>query len=301
MSLTSHSRGRTLRAEGRSRVSVGETQANLARADPCGATEQDLLEELRQARELETLVRGLSHHFNDDLHVIGGHAELLSGAASVTQVQASAHTIRSSVLRMERTFKDLLLCALSGQAELSLIDIAAQLTGLRATLEQLEPGGVDLRIEAEYPVHALASEALLMESLVHLVRNGIEATLRRPAHIRIRCGQIELGYEELLSARPISNARPGSYAYIEVCDEGRGISAAELERIFDPFLTSKPLGRGLGLPRVLCNVRRMGGLITLRSAPREGTRVRLFLQTGAAGQSALHDDGLPLSALFAGC
>src|SRR5262245_17644205 len=125
MSLN-HPWGQTFRAGSRSRAGTVQAQAEFgSRSESRAERERELLEELRRTEELEALVRGLSHRFNNDLHVIGGHAELIAGGASIRQTQASAHIIRSSVGRMERTFRDVLLCALSGQAELSLVDVAA--------------------------------------------------------------------------------------------------------------------------------------------------------------------------------
>ena len=68
-----------------------------------------------------------------------------------------------------------------------------------------------------------------------------------------------------------------AYACLEMADEGRGIAAQEIENLFDPFFSSKFLGRGLGLPVVLGIARAHDGGVTVASEPGRGTVFRVFL------------------------
>jgi len=66
---------------------------------------------------------------------------------------------------------------------------------------------------------------------------------------------------------------------LEVVDEGEGIPAAGLDQIFDPFYSTRGVGRGLGLPAALGVLRSHGGFIQVVSQPGSGTRVRVLFPT----------------------
>src|SRR5207237_7930175 len=90
------------------------------------------------------------------------------------------------------------------------------------------------------------------------------------------------------------DAAPGRYACIEVAETGCGMDAATLERIFDPFFSTKLVGRGLGLATVLSVVRRHRGALAVESVPGHGTTFRVHLpfasQPAVAEEISMSDD-----------
>jgi CheY-like chemotaxis protein len=81
-----------------------------------------------------------------------------------------------------------------------------------------------------------------------------------------------------LDWRPRNNA----YACIEVMDRGSGIAEKDIEKIFDPFFSSKFTGRGLGLPVVLGIARAHAGAVTVTTEPGRGSTFRVFLPVSNA-------------------
>jgi len=98
-------------------------------------------------------------------------------------------------------------------------------------------------------------------------------TMSRGGKIKIRADNITLGPEDTI---PLPE---GNYVKISVEDHGGGISEEDLSRIFDPYFTTKEIGKGtgLGLPMVMGFVRQSKGYMSIRSEPGKGTVVRIIL------------------------
>ena len=112
---------------------------------------------------------------------------------------------------------------------------------------------------------------------INLLKNSAEACAGREGSIIIRSGF------ELVSERRIGDlnvvsdgAKEGGYVFIEVQDNGPGISPEAARKIFDPFFTTKQAGRGLGLASVQGIMRRHQGLIGIESTPGRGTSFKVF-------------------------
>ncbi len=116
--------------------------------------------------------------------------------------------------------------------------------------------------------------------LLHLCLNARAAiseasTGDRPeGRISLSVENLELGSERALVR---TQARPGRFVVMTVRDTGCGIPAQELERIFDPFYTSKQPSLGLGLSAVRGIVTSHGGFVTVKSTPDAGSELRVHL------------------------
>ena len=105
--------------------------------------------------------------------------------------------------------------------------------------------------------------------------NSAEAIGGAPGEIRINTGVMECD-EAMLGRSELSDRlHPGTFAYLEVADNGRGMETATLRRAFDFFFTTGHLGRGLGLPFVDGIVRSHQGGVLVDSQEVLGTNVRL--------------------------
>ena len=112
--------------------------------------------------------------------------------------------------------------------------------------------------------------------LLNLVSNAVDALPRRTGRIGIALAAVDLDAAE---AAAIGGLKPGRHAHLSVADDGRGMDAATAARVFDPFFSTKEVGRGtgLGLSVVHGIVTAHGGSIRVTSAPGEGARFDVFL------------------------
>ncbi len=142
--------------------------------------------------------------------------------------------------------------------------------------------------------HDLAEESLLVDAdgsqlqqvLMNLVINASEAIGESKAgQVTIKTGQMLADRQYLKLTIPDSGLEAGSYCFIEVSDNGCGMSSKVKAHLFDPFFTTKFTGRGLGMSAILGIVRSHGGAIRLDSEEGQGTSIRVLLPA-SAGASA---------------
>jgi CheY-like chemotaxis protein len=117
---------------------------------------------------------------------------------------------------------------------------------------------------------------------LNLVTNASEGLVDGAGTVSVRTGLASCSADDLVGAVGSGDVRPGTYAFLEVADDGRGMDAATRDRMFEPFFTTRFSGRGLGLAAVLGIVRAHGGVLCVHSAPGQGTVIRVLFPRGPA-------------------
>ena len=250
--------------------------------------ERDRLElqslRVQKAESLGRMAGAIAHNFNNQLQAVMLGIELARlGMPAGTPRQAlddamDAARRAAGVSHQMRTY---IGQAVGGDGPLDLAGACRQALPL---LRILAPPHVTF--EADIPDTAVAirsDPAQVQQILTNLVTNACEAVGSVPGSVRL-CVRVGA-----TAAIPGSNRFPvdwhpqaEDHACIEVADTGCGIAAGDLERIFDPFFSSKFVGRGLGLSVVLGIVRAHGGVVTVESEPGRGSTFRVHLPLSAA-------------------
>ena len=112
-----------------------------------------------------------------------------------------------------------------------------------------------------------------------------------PGRVEVRTAARAFERDELSGNVLGAPLEPGVYVMLEVLDDGSGLEPTDLERMFDPFFTTRRGGRGLGLAVVFGVVRRLRGSIQVESTPGAGTRVRVLFARSARPTQALGCEG----------
>jgi two-component system NtrC family sensor kinase len=235
-----------------------------------------LLEQLRHADRLSTvgkLASGIAHELGTPLNVISGRASLLEMQLG-EQHEAHEHVaiIERQATRIETIIRQLLDFS-RREPSLEQQSISALLDRAITALEPLaDDRGVTLRREGELDVEASVDSGKLLQVLTNLLVNGIQAMPDG--------GQLSVGARELhVGEPPERRARPGRYVEIAVVDQGVGIAPERLERVFNPFFTTKGPGEGTGLGLSVCHgiMREHGGWIDVESRVGEGSTFRVYV------------------------
>jgi PAS domain S-box-containing protein len=239
-----------LREDGERRL-IGVARDITARLEAAGAR-AELEDQVRRAQKLESLgalTGGIAHDFNNLLTPILGAAGLmLLELPDDSPLRKRVATIQQAAKRAADLTGQMLAYAGGTDLELRPVDVTRQLQDTMLLLESSVGREATLRVElADALPPVMADPGQLSQVLVNLVVNASEATREGPGAITVRTSSEDLDRAQLDACVLGERRAPGRYVAIDVRDQGRGIDPETLERIFDPFFSTKFTGRGLVL------------------------------------------------------
>jgi signal transduction histidine kinase len=266
--------------------------------------ERGIEERLRQSQKLDAigqLTSGVAHDVNNMLTVIVSNLETLVDRAKGEGCNGGPLGQRTSndndlalatdALRASENAARLVgrLVAFAREQPVAPreMDVGAVLLSLDPLLRRVLPARITLRVTGpEYPVHVLADAAELESAILNLALNAQDA-MPRGGVLDISITAIEV---DRVYAAVSGLQTTGRFVVLTVADTGVGMTQDVMRQAFQPFFTTKTVGKGtgLGLPMVAEFARRSGGLATIDSESGAGTVVRLYLPRAATGR-----DGAP--------
>ena len=237
------------------------------------------LQESQKLESLGILAGGIAHDFNNLLTGILGNLTLSRMALKKgTDPDRQLDQAETTALRAADLCKQMLAYSGKGRFVLKRIDLSSLVEDSAPLLQLSISKKASLRLRLTKPLPPVSADATQMQQiLMNLVINASDAIGDRPGHIDITTG-LQHADSAFLRATHLAPELPaGDYVYLEVSDDGSGMSPETVARIFDPFFTTKFTGRGLGLAAVLGIVRGHQGALKVSSEPGRGTTFRLLL------------------------
>ncbi|MEN6620500.1 MAG: ATP-binding protein [Smithella sp.] len=247
-------------------------------------TERKKLEEkLNRAEKMEalgTLAGGVAHDLNNVLGVLVGYAELMKEHVTKDSILSKfADNMLQSGVRATAIIQDMLTMARRGVAVSEIVNLNDLVTGyLKAPeFENLKTYCPNVQISTELENNLLnikGSPVHLAKSIMNLVSNAAESISDQ--------GNILIKTENRYLDQPIQGydtMQEGDYVVFIISDTGSGISAKDINKIFEPFYTKKVMGRsgtGLGLAVVWGTVKDHNGYIDVQSEESKGTTFTLY-------------------------
>jgi signal transduction histidine kinase len=219
----------------------------------------NLREQVALKRNLESLgemAAGLSHEFKNALATLHGYAQLLQTLSRDERGQAAAAALLQEVRSLTGMVTAFLNFARPQPLDLAPVSLRELITDCDAELQALfSERRVHLKLSGDFP-EIRADERMLRQALINLLRNAAEAIPEESTQRRVSVrGSVE------------HDADAQAWANIEIEDTGEGIAAADLQRIFIPFFTTKSKGHGIGLALAHRVVTEHGGtLVATNSA-----------------------------------
>jgi PAS domain S-box-containing protein len=237
---------------------------------------------------LGELSAGVAHEIRNPLAGIGASAQLLGERLGKDENHRRlVELILDEVARLDRIVESMLQFARPPEPRLRLAPLEAVLDrALGLVAEEAETAGVRIDTERVLDLPQIWIDPDQIEQVVlNLARNALQAMeesggrltlilrrVSRPRYVRVRNGRRRDDRGVPAGEGPLQD-----WVELEVTDTGHGIAPEELDRIFNPFYTTRKRGTGLGLAISEAIVREHGGMITVQSRPGHGTTVLLDL------------------------
>ena len=245
------------------------------------ATRQgDLESQLLYAKKMEavgTLAGGIAHDFNNHLQGISGYIQLLMmrGDRDRTE-QGWLLQIERSVKRAAALTKQLLIFSRKEESRLEPIDLNEVVRQAQKTLARTIPESITAELKLAAELAPVDGDAVQLE---HVLFNlGINAKDAMPDGGKIVIETRNVQLDEAFCRNHVG-VTPGAYVELTFADSGHGMDRETLERIFEPFYTTKGVGSGIGLGLAIVYgiVQSHHGLILCESNLEKGTTFRVYL------------------------
>lgn len=241
---------------------------------------KDLESQLHQAQKMEavgTLAGGIAHDFNNILAAIMGYIELIM--FDVPETSAIRHSL-DQVLKASHRAKKLVGHILSFSRRNSHEKKPVYIQHiLKESIELLRasiPSTVDIRQNICPPVKCVkANSTQIHQVIMNLCTNACHAMEGSSGRITI---VLEPYRADGLSRQAMMGLEPGDYLRLSVSDTGRGMESQVMNRVFDPYFTTKPKGEGTGMGLAVVHgiVKAHGGTIEVSSEPGKGSTFSLY-------------------------
>ena len=254
-------------------------------------TERKTLErKFLQAQKMEAvgqLTGGLAHDFNNLLMVVLGNLQLVEqsvkgDAKALKRIQAAMDATDRSTELTKR------LLAFSRQQTLQNREVTVNdlVTGMGGILQQAIGGTVELKLIPGTEVWSIKADPTQLETaILNLSINARDAMKPKGGTLIIETQNSIL---DAVYCTENEDVLPGDYVQISVTDTGCGIAPENIEKVFQPFFTTKgpEAGSGLGLSMIYGFVKQSGGHVKIYSEVGHGTSVKIFLPRDKAGVKA---------------
>lgn len=244
--------------------------------------ERRILEEnLLQSRKMDALgvlAGGIAHDFNNILGVILGYAELaIKTLPDEQMVNEYLQEICKSSVSAKKTIEKMLAFSRKGESMSIAVSIDKAFNEILRYLGNTLPEKITMNFSSNAKgIRVYIDPYQLHQITLNLIKNAIYSMRGKGGCMKIVLGKMVV---DAGSRRADSGVVPGSYLHFTVADEGEGISAEVLPRIFEPYFTTKPPseGTGMGLAMVHGIVKSAGGFIETISEVGKGTLVSILL------------------------
>ncbi len=240
-----------------------------------------LQKQLQQAHKMEaigTLAGGIAHDFNNILGIILGNTELaMYDVPEWDQTRKSLEEVKNASLRAKDVIQQLLSFSRKSDQKRKPVKVSSIIKDSLKFLRSSIPASIEIHksIPDESGIIS-ADPTQIHQVMMNLCTNAAHAMSENGGIMEVSLSTIKIGKDEGTQHIDLNQGR---YVMITVSDTGYGIAKENLDRIFDPYFTTKKVGEGsgIGLSIIRGIVKNYEGDITVDSEPGKGTTFHIYL------------------------
>ena len=259
-----------------------------------------LEKELHQSRKMEslgTLTGGIAHDFNNILYIMIGNVDLALGdVPQWSPLHANLEAIKTAGLRAAGIVKQLLNFSQPSEQDLKPVEIIAVFRDAVSFLRSTIPTTIEIRQQLpDSEITILADPVQINQLLMNVCNNASQAMEQTGGRLDINVQRILKSTDEM---KAFPDLPAGDYLRLTIGDTGPGIDSKIIDRIFDPYFTTKEFGKGVGMGLTVVHgiVGNHGGFIAVDNQPGSGAVFTILFPIVADQHPSLLEtaDDIPL-------
>jgi signal transduction histidine kinase len=256
------------------RLLRGKAELEIQVADAVSATARSQ-RALLQAQKLEALGRltgGIAHDFNNVLQALNTGLHVVRLSAQEGRAANALDACQRAIKRATELTGQLAVFGRTQDSRLEVCTLEPQLKSIRPLLDSAIRSDIELRLQLDDGLWPVKIDMLQFElAILNIVINARDA-MPDGGRLDIAAANVVIGDDH-------PDLPAGDYVQLSVTDSGSGMDSEVLTKALEPFFSTKPVGKGsgMGLPQAYGFAKLAGGVLTLESKPRIGTRVTIYM------------------------
>jgi nitrogen-specific signal transduction histidine kinase/ActR/RegA family two-component response regulator len=264
---------------------------------------QAQLTRFEKAESLSRMAGAIAHHFNNQLAVVLGNLEL--ALEGMPQDAALSENLTSAMQGAQNAaeISGHMLTYLGQTTDRYIpIDLSGICRQSVSSLQASAPEEIALNVDLLTPGPVVRGNAnQIQQVLVNLITNACEAMKKQEGEIDVIVKTVHRAdIPPMLYFPPDWKPENETYACLEIRDTGCGIEEKDIDKVFEPFFSSKFTGRGLGLSVVLGIIKAHGGAVTVDSEKGAGSSFKVYLPVTAESVTQKPDEMIHVSDMKTG-
>ena len=263
---------------------IGEQEVVLATVRNI-SERQRLEDKLRHAHKMEaigTLAGGIAHDFNNILTAILGYTELAQMKADAkSELFVHLQQVEKASKRARDLVKQILTFSRKQQQKKMVLQLAPVVDEAVTLLRSSLPVTVEIKQNLSSRARVKVDPGQIHQVIINLCTNGYQSMPDASGTLTISLQDVDVAQSDI--ADRSLELMPGRYVVVEISDNGAGMDKETINKIFEPYFTTKGMdkGTGLGLAVVHGIVKSHQGQVTVHSEPGRGTTFRVYLPVTA--------------------